>query len=518
MALEPEGVRAPQLVGDGWLNTARCLSLGELRGKLVLLDFWTYGCINCLHVLDDLRYLERKYAGRPFVVVGVHSPKFSHEQGAEPVRQAVARYGIEHPVLLDNERRTWDAYAVRAWPTLVLVDPRGYVLGRVAGEGNRDRLDAAIGHALDLLADTAPMESAPLPIRLEAESGAYALASPLLYPGKVLADAPSKRLVLADTGHHRLVVANLDGSEPTTIGSGKPGQRNGDASVAQFRSPQGLALDSVRGILYVADAGNHLLRSVDLRTLRVATLAGTGEERVHGPSTGPACDVPLNSPWDICLLGDKLYIAMAGTHSIWVYSVGEKTVTRFAGNGAEGRADGPLAQASFAQPSGLTTDGSRLYVADSESSCIREVAAGTAAEHGTVRTIAGGDLFHFGLRDGTGDEARFQHPLGIVCASDGARQRSVLYVADTYNGCIRVVDPSSGLVETLAVRANTDGTGDAQTIAPALREPGGISCANGALYVADTNAHAIRRIDLTTGECRAVTFASLCAPELCLPG
>ncbi|MGH2484851.1 MAG: thioredoxin-like domain-containing protein [Ktedonobacterales bacterium] len=287
MGLEYEAVRAPELRGSAWINTERPLTLGDLRGKLTLLDFWTYCCINCLHVLDDLKYLENKYSGQPFAVVGVHSPKFTTEDDAQSVRQAVARNGITHPVLLDSGRKTWDAYAVRGWPTLVLVDPRGYVLGRVSGEGHRDELDAAIGEALEHLGAADLLDDRPLPVRLEAEAGALDPTSPLLYPGKVLADEASGALFVADTGHHRVIQARLDGSDAREIGAGAPGTEDGDAETARFRSPQGMALDGERGWLYIADSGNHLVRRLDLVTGAVLTVAGTGAQGSSGRDGGP---------------------------------------------------------------------------------------------------------------------------------------------------------------------------------------------------------------------------------------
>src|SRR5689334_7818561 len=289
-------VRAPELRGTAWLNTARPLTLADLRGKLVLLDFWTYCCINCLHVLEDLKYLEAKYAGRPFAVVGVHSPKFPHEDDAQSVRQAVLRHGIQHLVLLDSGRRTWDAYAVRGWPTLVLLDPRGYILGQVSGEGHRERLDAAIGQALELLEEAGTLDGQPLPIRLEAASDALSAASPLLYPGKVLADADADLLCVADTGHHRLVLAHLDGSNAKTIGSGEPGAADGDYTSASFRAPQGIAYSRDQRLLYIADTGNHLIRRVDLGSRVVTTVAGTGRQGFVRHGAHHAREVPLNSP------------------------------------------------------------------------------------------------------------------------------------------------------------------------------------------------------------------------------
>lgn len=516
MSLEYEAVRAPELRGSAWINTERPLTLSDLRGKLALLDFWTYCCINCLHALDDLKYLEDKYAGQPFVVVGVHSPKFTTEDDAESVRQAVARYGITHPVLLDSGRKTWDAYAVRGWPTFVLVDPRGYVLGRVSGEGHREELDAAIGEALAQLGASALLDDRPLPVRLETGAGALDPTSPLLYPGKVLADEASDALFVADTGHHRIIQARLDGSDAREIGDGAPGTEDGDAGTARFRSPQGMALDGEHGWLYIADTGNHLIRRLDRATGDVHTVAGTGAQGFVRQGRRPARETPLNSPWDLCLLRGKLYVAMAGLHQLWMYDPSDETIGAVAGSGAEGRADGAPAMAAFAQPSGITTDGESLYVADSEISCVRAVALDAAGLPTRIRTVAGGDLFQFGDRDGKGDIARFQHPLGVVWAPL-ASEGGALYVADTYNHKLRRVDVATRDVSGFA-GTGMRGAEDGPAATARFHEPSGITYADGALYVADTNNHAIRRTSLATGATATLTFAGLCAPGICLPG
>jgi DNA-binding beta-propeller fold protein YncE len=518
MGLDAEAVRAPELWGTAWFNTERPLTLADLRGKLVLLDFWTYCCINCLHVLEDLKDLERKYADQPFVVVGVHSPKFAHEDDPESVRQAILRHGVTHPVLLDSGRKVWDAYAVRAWPTLVLVDPRSYILGRVSGEGNRARLDAAIEQALNLLRQAEILDDTPLPLRLEA--GTDALDTPLLYPGKVLADASSETLSIADTGHHRIVRATLDGSTHEVIGSGEPGLVDGHYATAQFHSPQGMALDGEQQALYVADTGNHTVRRIDLRSQRVTTVAGTGARGARRYAPGgwePALQTAINSPWDLSLLRGKLYIAMAGPHQIWVYDPACETISVLAGSGAEGRADGAAAQAAFAQPSGIATDGERLYIADSEISSVRAIEFDGEDGRPQTRTLAGGDLFQFGDRDGIGDLARMQHPLGVAWVCAGEPGGGAIYIADTYNHKVRRLDPATRDLTRFA------GTGSAgvQDGAPTLarfNEPGGLSYARGALYVADTNNHAVRVVSLPDGQVTTLRIAGLCAPGVCLPG
>src|SRR5215471_1436173 len=165
--MQREPIHAPELTGAAWLNTERSLTLADLRGKLVLLDFWTYCCINCMHILPDLKYLEEKYADQPLVVIGVHSAKFENEKDTDNIRNAILRYGIQHPVVVDVNHKLWNAYAVRGWPTVVLVDPAGYVLGSVTGEGHRDDLDRVIMVALAAYKEAGLLNDQPLPVKLE---------------------------------------------------------------------------------------------------------------------------------------------------------------------------------------------------------------------------------------------------------------------------------------------------------------------------------------------------------------
>jgi DNA-binding beta-propeller fold protein YncE len=450
------------------------------------------------------------------VVIGVHSPKFTTEEDTESVRQAVARYGITHPVLVDSERRVWDAYGVRGWPTMVLIDPRGYVLGMVSGEGHGPALDQAIGEALRLLGEQQLLDDQLLPLRLEVDSGAISPASQLLYPGKVLADADGNALYIADSGHHRLVMARLDGSGYETIGSGEPGHEDGDFETTNFHSPQGMALDAAHGWLYLADTGNHLIRRVDLRARTVTTVAGTGAQGWRQRGGGPARETPLNSPWDVLLLDGNLYIAMAGTHQLWAYDPIRDTVSVWAGTGAEARHDGPASQATFAQPSGLATDGTRIFVADSEASSIRILEPSAAGGEPLVRTLAGGDLFAFGDKDGRGDLARLQHPLGVAWVPDDT-PIGVIYVADTYNHKIRRLDPHTRDLSSFAGSGQPGGD-DGVGAAARFSEPGGLSYTAGNLYVADTNNHAIRIVALADRTVTTLQIAGLCAPGICLPG
>ncbi len=465
--------------GLDWVNTDHPISLDELRGRVVLLDFWTYGCVNCIHIIPDLKRLEAEYP-EELVVIGVHSAKFDGERGTEGIRDVVLRYGIEHPVVNDTEFEIWRSYDVRAWPTVWLIHPDGTLVGRLEGEGVYEVVAPVIAEivsgAAGILAPgrfTTAVERAP--------------ESVLFYPGKVEVEPGGRRVAISDTGHHQVVVADrLTGAVEAVFGSGRESFVDGVGLEAGLAAPQGLAFGD--GVLFVADTGNHAIRSIDLATGLVTTVAGTGNQGRWPPAGGPAAFAALHSPWDLAFTeAGSLVVAMAGSHQLWEFDPDASIVEPWVGNGRESTANGPRLEAELAQPSGVTVapDGT-VYFADSESSSIRLVAGEE------VRLVAGAadDLFTFGLRDGVGSAARFQHPLGVVWW-DG-----LLYVADTYNDALRLVDPHTGTVETLAggVAGWADGA-DAR-----FDEPGGLSVADGVLYIADTNNHAIRVFDLATGE------------------
>lgn len=500
-------VRAPELPQNyPWLNVDRPLSLKQLRGQVVLLDFWTYCCINCLHVLPDLKFLEHKYKNN-LTVIGIHSAKFDNEKEFESIRQAILRYDIEHPVLVDSGFRVWQEYAVRAWPTLIAIDPEGYVAGYVAGEGNRDRLVELVDRILSEHRAKGSTDDRSMHFTLEKQK--QPLTSPLAFPGKVLADEMDDRLFVVDSGHHRVIVATPDGRVSDTIGTGTAGWRDGNFAPAQFNAPQGMAFDRDRQLLYLADTDNHAIRRIDLKRRKVETLAGTGApNRDRRSSVSPNCPIALNSPWDLTLVGDRLFVAMAGSHQIWSMQLETGAIFPFAGTGAEAGTDGTLAEANFAQPSGITSNDRQLWIADSEISSIRQIDLDRPA---TVKTCCGsGDLYGFGDRDGIGSEVRLQHCLGVEYAA------GYLWIADTYNHQIKRVDLESNWCETVAGNGFSGFQNGSGAIARFF-EPSGLSVANGALYVADTNNHAIRRIDLETFYVQSIEFSSLHAPKVCVP-
>ncbi|MGV9930174.1 thioredoxin-like domain-containing protein [Streptomyces olivaceoviridis] len=471
-------VRAPELTGKGgWLNTGdQQYTLADLRGRIVVLDFWTFCCINCLHVLDELRELEEKHRDT-LVVIGVHSPKFAHEAEHQAVVDAVERYDVAHPVLDDPELATWKQYAVRAWPTLVVIDPEGYVVAQHAGEGHV--------HAIERLVTELEAEHEAKGT-LRRGDGPYVAPEPeptaLRFPGKALL-LPSGTFLVSDTTRHQLVELAEDAETVVRrIGSGTRGFADGGPQEASFSEPQGLALLD-DGSVVVADTVNHALRRLDPATGEVTTLAGTGKQWWQGSATsGPAREVDLSSPWDVAVFGGKVWIAMAGVHQLWTYDPAGRTVAVAAGTTNEGLVDGPAAEAWFAQPSGLAATADRLWLADSETSALRWVGL-----DGQVHTAVGTGLFDFGHRDGAADQALLQHPLGVTALPDGS-----VAVADTYNHALRRYDPATGEVTTLA----TD-----------LREPSDAVLVGEDIVVVESARHRLTRLRLPEEAVRVESVA-----------
>jgi sugar lactone lactonase YvrE len=367
----------------------------------------------------------------------------------------------------------------------VLIDPRGYVVGTATGEGYGARFEEVIEAVATVFADEGTLDRTPRPLSPESAAATGTLA----FPGKVLADGPRSRLFVADTGHHRIVETDLGGRIARVFGDGSPGWEDGTGESARFVAPQGMALHG--DTLWIADSGNHLVRKIELSSGRVGTAAGTGRQATWQQSDGGAAlETSLNSPWDLAWDGRLLFVAMAGPHQVWLLDPVRGIVIRYAGTGAEGRYDGHVDQAAFAQPSGMALVGRDLFVADAEANVVRIVALPPLNQ---VRTIAGGDLFEFGDEDGAGDDVRFQHPLGLCAVTDG------VLVADTYNHRIRHLDPVTGRVRRWA-GSGRPGHVDGAAATACFYEPGGLSTTGRHVYVADTNNHAVRVVDVASGD------------------
>ena len=451
-----------------------------------------------MHILPQLRKLEMKYADELFVI-GIHSAKFDTERATENVRAAVSRYNVNHPVVNDVELRVMSAFAARAWPTLMFIDPEGKVIGRHEGEFQLDAMDRVLTAMVDEFDHAGVLNRDPVPFEYGSEAESHGALS---FPGKILA-ADDGNLYIADSNHHRVIVATEGGKVNNIIGNEEsplalesfdppPGVLNPIGSdwnfdAPLFDNPQGMALDGE--VLYVADAGTHTIQRVDLVSRTASVIAGTGEQSLIRHAGGEAMAFPLNSPYDLEYAEGILYIAMAGAHQLWQMDLSAGTIEPFAGTGAENIVDGERLEALLAQPYGLALDGNNLFFADSETSAIRVAKIGAG---GRVVTLTGTGLFAFGDHDGIGKDAVLQHPQDVTWAP------GAVYIADSYNHKIKRMDLSTLRITTVA-GDGTQGTADGDALSASFDEPAGISYRDGVVYVADTNNHRIRRLDIDSG-------------------
>lgn len=499
--------------GTQWLNVSRPLTVEDLRDKIVLLDFWTYCCVNCMQTIPELAKLEKEFK-QDLVVIGVHSAKFDTEKDTDQIRQAILRYGVGHPVVNDRDFRIWRAFDVRSWPTLVLLKPDGEVAKTFIGEGHTAELRKAIKETMKAFPKRA---KANLPIELERDKVAK---GEFFYPSKIAFDEKAKTLYVADSSHHQIAAYTWNASEPTKLKpafrigkSGDAGFKNGSYSSARFRLPQGIAVG--KGVLYVADTGNHAVRKIDLKSRTVSTVAGTGTQGSL-PKNGkgmPALSTPLASPWDVAFHpdDDHLVIAMAGLHELWSLDLKSKRMNVIAGNGVEAIDDGVQGDKNtLAQPSGLSSLLGSLYFVDAESSSLRFYF------EGYVRTLVGSGLFDFGFKDGERKKAKLQHPLALFADVTG------IFVADTYNHAIRRYDPPKQTLETVIGDGKPGASGDEGPVEAAkarLNEPSGIErLADGMFAISDTNNHRLVLWNRTTNQVERMRVDGEKAVETGTPG
>ncbi|HYL67275.1 MAG TPA: thioredoxin-like domain-containing protein [Nitrosopumilaceae archaeon] len=469
--------------GYDWINVKEPLSLEKLKGQIIVLDFWTYCCINCMHMLPALASLEKKYEGKPVIFIGVHSAKFFNEQDKKNIESAVARYEISHPVVVDRNMSIWRKYDVSGWPTIIIIDPNGTIVYKQSGEGQKESIEDTVDVLLEKHSKTGTLAREPFNIEYKKSQNKATLS----FPGKI--SISKGKIVLSDSNHNRIIVTNLSGKIEHIIGSGKIGFSDGSFETATFFRPQGVVWkdDSV----IVADTENHAIRKIDVINKKVITLVGTGRQGPWISQGGKGKEISITSPWDVAQKGNLIFIAMAGNHQIWTYDMESGIAKPFAGNGYENIIDGEKQQAQLAQPSGLSISGTKLYFADSEVSAIREI----DLETNQVKTTVGHGLFVFGHKDGHVDEALFQHPLGVYAS------KNKIYVADTYNSAIREIDLETNQVKTTVGKTEMNGMcrlDDPTCDSLGLYEPSDIELFQDKMYITDTNNHLIRVYDMNS--------------------
>lgn len=469
-----------------WLNLSRPLETSDLKGRIILLDFWTYACVNCIQALPEIKKMEQQF-GSKLTVIGVHSGKFDNEKDPRAIRKAVLKYDITHPVINDSQLKIWNNFEIKAWPSFVLINPHGDVEKIYSGENELLRVKKDIKKLIKKYKYQINRDA--LPIRLEKHD---LIGNVLSFPTKLeyvnnfsYKSRHVPAIFISNSGQHNIVVTSLVGDIILKIGSGKEGFEDGSFDVASFSSPQGLLYFAEK--LYVADKGNHALRVIDFKEGKVTTLIGSGQRGEVVENNGEfseAKDLELASPTDIEFFPNKETIAIAnsGTHQILSYNLKSQKISILAGNGSEGIDDGKYPENSLAQTEDMSAYGHKLYFIDSESSSLRSL-----DENGNVKTLIGKDLFKFGHENGGIDKALMQHPLGLIVDDTGA------YISDSFNHTIRKYDFSSGQIRDLiGAKKRGDGVGSAS--ATQFDEPDGIVAVLDRFYVADSNNNRILTI------------------------
>ena len=456
-----------------WLNLTDPLRMAQLRGKVCAIAFVNLGSAWCQQRLADLGHLRARHRER-LQVVAVHVPRFDAEREVRRSSKRSHAQQHEFPIAHDGDWTLWQHYGIEAWPTVVLLDGEGNVRERIVGEGGLRELDARVAA---LISELTPQLLNPDPVRLR-RSGEPPL--PMRFPvGLALS---GNYLYVADSGHHRVLECDTSGRILRQFGSGSPGFIDGPMELAALSRPHGLFVQ--RDVLYVADTGNHAVRAIELRTGDIATVCGAGRPgtTVEGPLADPRA-VALDQPRDVILAGDKLFIATAGDNRIWRLDLGTSTLKLVAGNGRLSVTDGTMAMASFAEPVSLACVQQSLYVCEAVGSAVRSVHTRT----GQVTTLVGQDPWQFGRVDGARTDARLQNPQAVALDPEAP----VLWIADSGNDTLRRLRLGGGELTTYELPQR-------------LHAPAGLAVSAEAVWIADTDAHAVLRLDPSTGALRHV--------------
>ncbi len=475
----------PQDKSEEWLNVVRPLEISDLKDRIVLLDFWTYACVNCTQTIQEVRKLEEQF-GSKLTVIGVHSGKFDNEKNLLQIRKAIIRNDITHPVINDSKMRIWDSFKIGAWPSFVLIDPRGNVVKTYVGEAGV--FGAKVGIKKLISEYKYELNRDALPLALEK----YGIDGNILsFPTKIeyAADFSYKShhlpaLFIANTGKNEILVTSLSGNVIAKIGSGTADFQDGNFETASFNAPQGLLYRS--GKLYVADTGNHVLREIDFKKSTVTTLIGSGQrgEAFNEKQTIEANSFDLASPTDIEFFPnhENIVIANSGMHQILTYNIAKDTISVLAGSGVEGISDGKYPDNQLAQTADLVAYNRKLYFLDSETSSLRVM-----DESGEVKTLIGSDLFKFGNKNGGKSDALMQHPLGLMVDDTG------VYISDSFNHVIRKYDFAAGKISNFVGSTKNSDGGDnfGSASATEFNQPEGVISVLNNFYVADTNNNRI---------------------------
>ncbi len=455
-----------------WFNVERPLTVEDFKDRVILLDFWTYACVNCIQALPEIKKIEKEF-GNKLLIIGIHSGKFDNEKDVAAIRKAIVKYDINYPVLHDPDLKIWNNFALKSWPTFIVINPHGNIEKIVVGEDNLGKIRKNIRKLASRF--KYEINRDPVPLALEKNN---IIGNVLTFPTKIeyAANFSYKTrkipvLFISNSGANSIIASSLTGETVLKIGSGKEGFEDGSLGVASFSKPRGLLFDGKK--LYVADSGNNALRMVDFENGMVSTLVGSGKKgKIISDSYMEAKNVDLASPNDIAFFPNKDVIAIAntGSNQILGYNIDKKTIAVLAGNGAAG-----MAQNTLAEPSALAPYQDRLYFLDAASSSLRVL-----DKNGSIKTLVGQGVNKFGNKNGDKEVALMQHPIGLMVDDTGA------YIADSFNHIIRKYSFSTNKISDL-IGNHKKGDALGSASATELDEPDGIAAVLNNFYIVDSN-------------------------------
>lgn len=471
-----------------WLNSSRKIESSDLKNRVILLDFWSYACVNCLNMIPEIKKLETEFGNR-LTVIGVHSGKFNNEKNDESIKKAIIKNDVSHLVVNDSEFKIWNGFKISSWPTFVLIDAKGRVVKKYDGKISAEDLRKDIKKLISKYKYR--LNNERLPIVLEKNRVVDYI---LKFPGEIIFAQnfsykninKANVLIIANTGKNKILVTNLNGNILLEIGSGDVGFDDGDFYSASFNSPRGLLFKNNN--LYIADTSNHALRKINFTDGKVSTLIGNGKRGEVVKQSDRADKISLSSPFDLAFFPDKnnIVISNSGTNQLLKYNTSSNTVTPFAGNGSKGLINGAYPNNSLAQPSGLSSYGEQLYFVDAESSSLRSI-----SKSGVVKTLIGNGLSEFGYKGGKKDEALMQHPVGIIAFD------KEIYIADTHNHAIRRYNIKTGELSTYSGGERGDNINGGKRTQ--YDEPEAITYFADRFYIVDSNNNRIVEIAKNNG-------------------
>ncbi|MGB6036703.1 MAG: hypothetical protein WBG42_10590 [Cryomorphaceae bacterium] len=471
-----------ELNPENWINAAMSKMETEHYGKFTIVHFGTFDNFMSTADMEDLSLLQKEY---PNIRVLISlNPKFGYPTAEEDILSELEKRQIPLPVYIDRDFELWECMKVEFWPTTMFFGPQGSLVEAHEGRLNLEELRMSMPEVINRLRPFIDKNPEPF---YGMPPGRWKKRTVLEYPAGLAVNERESMIFVSDQLGDRILGLTLDGNIMYCIGNGEKGFKDGALEQATFNGPRGMAMDSENFILYIADTDNHAVRKVDLINDEVTTIMGTGMTPRRMPKKIVGMNSLINAPTDLLLDGNDLYISMQGSNQIWKMDLRTGVAEPIAGSESFGFTNGEALSSDLAAPSGLSADPSgALFFTDAQASALRYV------DDGKVETSVGEGIFTFGYADGKKDDVKLRYPNGIVSYDEK------IYLADTYNHCIRVIEPFKQRSET--VSGNHSIAGYRNGFTPLFNQPMDVAMLGKTLIIADAGNGALRTLNLESGE------------------